>query len=211
MLEQDLAARPAEAATACKIAQAVRGRDAVVGDVLVVARELRARPTEVEAAALFMRALDACQGERPLAVRVEREGDGTALFVDPILLTQALVNVIRNALQAMESCPPPPGGHVLALAAGPSPRRDEPRHATLTITDTGPGIDPAAVDRMFNPFFTTRATGTGLGLAIVHRIVDAHAGRVTASARPDGLRGAAFELSVPSAPDAPPARQEAPA
>ena len=211
MLEQDLAARPAEAATACKIAQAVRGLDAVVGDVLVFARELRARPTEVDAAALFTRALEACQGERPLAVRVEREGDNATLFVDPILLNQALVNVIRNALQAMESCPHPRGGHTLTLAAGPSPRRDEPWHTTLTITDTGPGIDPAAVDRMFNPFFTTRATGTGLGLAIVHRIVDAHAGRVTASPRAGAIRGATFELSFPAAPDAPPSRQEAPA
>jgi two-component system sensor histidine kinase HydH len=48
----------------------------------------------------------------------------------------------------------------------------------LMVRDTGPGVTPDVVSRMFNPFFTTRGAGTGLGLAIVHRIMDAHGGRV---------------------------------
>ena len=65
----------------------------------------------------------------------------------------------------------------------------------LRVADTGPGIDPDAIDRLFNPFFTTRSTGTGLGLAIVHRLVDAHGGSIAVENLPAG--GAAFSLTFP--------------
>ena len=54
----------------------------------------------------------------------------------------------------------------------------EPGPLRISVSDTGPGIDPAHVSRVFDPFFTTRDEGTGLGLAIVHAIVEAHHGRV---------------------------------
>src|SRR5207237_6939981 len=93
-------------------------------------------------------------------------------------LHQAMVNLIRNSLHAMSETPPARGGHVLTLEAGPA-RSDVGRSLfMLRVADTGPGVSHDAMDRMFNPFFTTRATGTGLGLAIVHRIVDAHGGRI---------------------------------
>jgi signal transduction histidine kinase len=56
----------------------------------------------------------------------------------------------------------------------------------FSIGDTGPGIPPDVVERVFNPFFTTRKTGTGLGLAIVHRIVDAHGGHVNIKSEDSG-------------------------
>jgi signal transduction histidine kinase len=100
---------------------------------------------------------------------------------------------VRNAVEAMAD--PRSRRHrsdrrprVLTLAA-----RREDGLIVLTVRDTGPGIADDDVDRIFNPFFTTRNTGTGLGLAIVHRIVDAHGG--TIAVHNDG--GAVFELALP--------------
>src|SRR5262249_23477983 len=114
------------------------------------------------------------------------------------------VNIIRNALEAMNEAPPPEGGHVLTLEAGPVRLDDGRAMFGLSVTDTGPGIATDTIDRMFNPFFTTRAAGTGLGLAIVHRIVDAHAGRVVVRSRLEGAeRGTTFQILLPAAPPGP--------
>jgi signal transduction histidine kinase len=201
LLEQDLGDRPAERATAMKIGEAVLGLDAVVGDVLAFARELKPRPTRLDASGMLTRALEACRGEVPAGVRVDRaDREGAVEFEgDPGLVHRALVNVIRNALQAMEDTACPPGGHVLMLGARiEASERKKGLSAVLVVRDTGPGVSREFLDRMFNPFFTTRASGTGLGLAIVHRIMDAHGGRVTAAAGASRAeRGAEFELHFP--------------
>jgi signal transduction histidine kinase len=65
----------------------------------------------------------------------------------------------------------------------------------VTVTDNGPGIDPNDAERLFRPFFTTRAGGTGLGLALVQKIVVTHNGRVTAGRAPGG--GASVQVVFP--------------
>jgi signal transduction histidine kinase len=64
----------------------------------------------------------------------------------------------------------------------------------LSVSDNGPGVPVNLLDKIFNPFFTTKEAGTGLGLAIVHRIAEAHDGAVTVSDAPGG--GAVFELTI---------------
>jgi signal transduction histidine kinase len=180
------------AETARKIGAAVRGLDAIVGDVLDFARELRPQTRPVPVSDLLARALEA-QGPALQAagvcVRVSLPDQPPAVMVDADLIHQALVNLVRNAVQAMadESTRDLPRRLTVGAAEG------DP--VVITVRDTGPGIARQDRERIFNPFFTTRNTGTGLGLAIVHRIADAHGGGI--AVHNDG--GAVFELRLPAA------------
>lgn len=178
-------------ATACenagKIASAVRRLDAIVSDVLTFAREISPRPRSVTVGELFGRAVEAHhQAGDCAAIEVRRPGDEMLqVEVDSDLLQQVLLNLMRNATEAMDD------GGILTLQA-----RQDDGHLVLVVRDTGCGIGKQDIDRIFNPFFTTRNTGTGLGLAIVHRIIDAHRGAIRVYN--DG--GAVFELSLPALP-----------
>ena len=194
------------AKTARKIDSAVRGLNAIVTDVLSFAREIEPKRRWIRVDKLFDQAIESSQPAIELAgIEVKRslppsDQDGQPLmaWIDTALVRQALLNLIRNAADAMVTMPSTPTNHtpdrVLLLSA----RRDESR-TVLTVRDTGPGIAREEVDRIFNPFFTTRSTGTGLGLAIVHRIVDAHGGGI--SVYNDG--GAVFEMNLPIPPHEP--------
>jgi signal transduction histidine kinase len=117
------------------------------------------------------------------AVRVIATGPRPMMVkVDSLLMEQAILNLLINAIDAMNG-----KGEVKINWS----RCDE-SDWKLSLRDSGPGIDPAISDRIFNPFFTTKDTGTGLGLAIVHRIVEAHDGVIGVSNHPDG--GAVFEI-----------------
>ena len=104
-------------------------------------------------------------------------------------LQQVLLNCINNALDAME-----PRGGALAIATS---RAGEA--VGLTVSDTGPGISPAVMDRLFEPFFTTKAVGkgTGLGLSICAGIVRELGGEITVHSPPEG--GANFHIVLPAA------------
>jgi two-component system, NtrC family, sensor histidine kinase HydH len=111
--------------------------------------------------------------------------------IDVRLLRQALLNLVINAIQAM-----PKGGRV-ALRAHEENQGDQ-AFARIEVEDTGPGIPPSIAERVFQPFFTTKAAGTGLGLAVVRRIVEAHHGSVMLeSASGEGAR---FVIRLPLEP-----------
>ncbi|BAM04338.1 sensor histidine kinase [Phycisphaera mikurensis] len=167
-----------------KITGAVRSLSAVVNDVLSFAQQVEPRTVDVPAEKLLRSAAEAAGPELAAAgVSVGLDAGGVRLRVDPDLVHRALLNLVRNAVDAMAGLP---AGRprTLRLAAGAG---------YLRVADSGPGIDPDAADRLFNPFFTTRSSGTGLGLAIVHRLVDAHGGAVAVENR----GGAAFTLTFP--------------
>ena len=173
-----------------KIASAVRGLNAIVVDVLSFAREIEPEPAILTVIDLIERAIDA---HRPaidaanVTVRLPACADLT-VHADATLLHQALLNLVRNAVDAMTAVN---GTRELIFEA-----EAEDDALSIVVRDTGPGIDEKQIDRIFNPFFTTRNTGTGLGLAIVHRIVDAHGGAI--SVRND--HGAVFTLRMPAVP-----------
>lgn len=195
LLDEDLEGQEEPQTTARKIRASVRGVERIVRDVLAFAREMRVQCEREEVGSLLDEALAGVPIPAGVEVRVERGDD--AIDCDRTLVVQAVSNLVRNAIDAMESCER--GGHVLLLSARRERVGGEDR-AVLGVSDTGPGIPAEVVDRMFNPFFTTRAAGTGLGLAIVHRIVDAHGGSVRVRNRSEdgeGRRGACVELVLP--------------
>ncbi|MCL4220527.1 MAG: hypothetical protein KJZ65_04070 [Phycisphaerales bacterium] len=209
MLEDDLHDQPGQKQTARKIVEAVRGLDAVVNDVLTFSREMKVRPSLMTGGELMedalLRVADLLSDENgPRLVRGPGMTDEAVLIeADRGLMTQALVNVIRNAVEAtLEQSPT--GGGAIALDVRTSAESAGREHAgpmvVFVIRDTGPGVDAEMVERMFNPFFTTRAAGTGLGLPIVHRIVEAHGGRVVVRNNADAgeSRGATVELQIPA-------------
>jgi signal transduction histidine kinase len=99
-------------------------------------------------------------------------------------LRQVLLNLVLNAAQAMRAR----GGSVTLGAAA---TRDG---AVITVTDTGPGIPPDVLPRIFDPYFTTRPDGLGLGLTISRRIVEAHGGVLDVESRPGRT---VFSLTLP--------------
>lgn len=109
------------------------------------------------------------------------------VHVDRTLVARALVNVVENALHAM------PGLGRLSIAAAPHEHGVE-----IAIADTGIGMDPEALARVFEPYFSTKALGTGLGLTIAKRNLESHGGTISvASARG---RGTTVTLWLPAAP-----------
>jgi signal transduction histidine kinase len=204
MLEQDLVDRPGERGIAVKIDNAARVMDGIVGDVLTFSREFRLRPAAIDVPELFDRVMESCCHDGVpgwKSVEVVRRDRGVQLpefEADHSLLQQALVNLVRNAFEAMADVPDQQ--HVLTVEAIEGARPDGGSRdlgvVVLSVRDTGPGVRPEVVERMFNPFFTTRNAGTGLGLAIVHRIIDAHAGRISVLNNEDGP-GATVSIELP--------------
>jgi len=116
-----------------------------------------------------------------------------------VQLQQVILNLIMNAAEAMSSVTE--RDRRLTISSGLDPSTDGEASITITIEDTGSGIDPDHLDRIFDPFFTTKTQGMGLGLAISRSIVEAHGGRLWASRR--SPVGTVFHLTLPVIPDGP--------
>ena len=106
-----------------------------------------------------------------------------------VQLQQVILNLIMNAIEAMSSVT----GRERRLTVGSC--LDQPATLTITVEDTGIGINAAHFDRIFDPFFTTKSHGMGLGLSICRSIIEAHGGKLLAS--PRNPFGTSFYLSLP--------------
>jgi two-component system, LuxR family, sensor kinase FixL len=117
-----------------------------------------------------------------------------SVFGDSIQLEQVILNLLRNALEAMDN--QPPAHRELSLE---SRLHEQNRHLLeIVVRDTGTGFPAADVDRIFDPCFTTKANGLGMGLTISRSIVESHGGRLWADPSPTG--GAVFRLTLPVLP-----------
>jgi len=191
LLARELADRPDQLDLVRRMAVGVRSLESVVGDILMFAGEGKPDCREVSLGVILDSVLTHTAGRteaQGATIDVQPDLEGVTLCCDAGQVERALLNLILNALDAAGD-----RGHVWV-------RGGDGRDGmfSLVVEDDGPGIDPAFVDRIFHPFFTTKAGGTGLGLAIVHRIAEAHGGNVVAGQRDDG-DGAAMVLSLPLA------------
>ena len=194
MLQEDLAEMPEQCSIVDKIGRAVTGLDQIVGDVLSFSREMRVRPAMTSSAMVIDDAVNACVATLDgLEVTTEVASGCEEIHCDPSMVHQALINIIRNGAQATKDH----GGRHMQISV----LKGAESGFEIAVSDTGGGIDEEVIERMFNPFFTTRAAGTGLGLSIVHRIMDAHSGSVRVENKADDsgwTQGAKVSLLLPS-------------
>ena len=123
--------------------------------------------------------------------------DGPELHVsmDTALIKQVLINLVRNAAEAIEG----QGSVTLRVRASHAKLHGKSSDvAILEVTDTGKGIPPEVQKRLFDPFFTTKEAGTGLGLSIAARIVEKHGGALEYQTQPG--HGTTFGIVLPVAP-----------
>ena len=125
-----------------------------------------------------------------VSVRIRLADGLLPVYGDRVQLQQILLNLILNATEAMGSVQE--GPRELSI----STERHQAKGVLVAIRDSGPGIDPANRERVFEPFYTTKSSGVGMGLSICRSIIDAHGGRLWADA--NDPRGAAFQFTLPT-------------
>lgn len=128
-----------------------------------------------------------------VSVRMELAEDLPLVQGDRVQLQQAMLNLIINAIEAMSAVDD--GPRELTISTG----KDEPSAVLVTVRDSGPGVAPENIERVFEPFCTTKAGGMGMGLSICRSIVQAHGGTLRLSANVP--RGAVFRFTVPANQD----------
>lgn len=124
--------------------------------------------------------------EREIDLVVQMDGSLPHVQADPVQLTQALMNLVINALQAVER-----RGRIEVRVRHPG----EGGFVDIDVADSGPGVPRERQSAIFEPFFTTRSEGSGLGLWIAQQIAVAHGGEILVANTPDG--GAVFTLKLP--------------
>jgi PAS domain S-box-containing protein len=157
----------------------------IVADLLDFARPCEPRFSGESIRKVINQALQSVDlASRHIDVELQLSNEIDQLPMDGRLVRQLLINLFENAVQAM-----PVGGRL-------SIRTERTGDALrLSVSDNGPGVPPHLRERVFAPFFTTKATGTGLGLAVVKRIAESHGGSVHLEPTLDV--GAAFRVEIP--------------
>jgi two-component system sensor histidine kinase DctS len=124
-------------------------------------------------------------------VSVDLAADLPRVMCDRTMVEQVLLNLTRNGIQAMEDHTPVEQRELVLMV-----QRQHVRWLSFHVIDHGPGIAPDVAQRLFTPFFTTRAEGMGLGLSLCRTVIEQHGGRLDFENRPDG--GAEFLFTLPA-------------
>ena len=196
VLRKDLPAGEPRRAIMDEVLSQVERMDKAVRNLLSFARPPEPRMTMVDVNELIGKLLDFLAPQFAKS-RIAAERRLTAglpqLVLDPDLMQQGLLNIVLNAVKAM-----PQGGTLTVETRGEIPADGVAGAVKIIVTDSGEGISPENLSRIFSPFFTTRQQGTGLGLSITQRIVEQHNGEI--SVQSEAGKGAVFTISLPFGP-----------
>src|SRR6266850_5392998 len=124
-----------------------------------------------------------------VALQTQLSGDMPLVFADRIQLQQVMLNLMMNAIEAMNQVTT---ARELVISSG----ADDSKGVVVVVRDSGPGLDSKSLERLFEPFYTTKPQGMGMGLAICRSIIEAHGGRLWATSNRD--RGASFHFTLPT-------------
>jgi signal transduction histidine kinase len=124
-----------------------------------------------------------------VALETQLSDDVPVILADRIHLQQVILNLMMNAIEAMSGAGE--GPRELLVRAG----ADESQGVLVSVQDSGPGLDPKSVDHLFDAFYTTKPQGLGMGLAISRSLIEAHGGRLWATAHEP--HGAVFQFTLP--------------
>ncbi len=192
ILRRDLALEPTDERLMQVILRAKDQMESLVRNFLLMARSNLGRRSETDIGRLVEDVIESLTFGAEWNPRVEvRKTLGQELLVmgDPAEIRQILWNLMINAMQSM------PEGGTLSVTACPDKLDGEAPAVRIEIGDTGCGIDAAELEKIWEPFYTTKERGSGLGLAIVRRIVENHGGAVTV--RSNARSGTQFSIWLP--------------
>ncbi len=167
---------------------------AVIGRIRALVKKVppRREPLDINEVIREVVALTQTETQRnAIGLQSRLADDPPRVSADRVQLQQVMINLIINAIEAMAGTGD--GPRDLTIVSG----TDDANDLIIEVQDTGPGLDPEKLDRLFQSFYTTKPDGIGMGLAISRSIAEAHGGCL--SAAPNQPRGAVFRLTLPVA------------
>jgi two-component system sensor kinase FixL len=184
-----LAPASREAAVTGEIVTRIDALNGLIQDLLLFARPPRPRPIPVNVSSVIAMTVDLLRADPIIGgVEIDVNGSSPPVLVDPELLKIVFQNLLINSAQAMQGR----GRIQIAL-------RSENGRCEIRVADTGPGIPEDIRDRIFTPFFTTKARGTGLGLPTARRLIEAHHGTLVVGFPAGGGTMVAVQLPLAEA------------
>jgi len=165
----------------------------IIGGIQALFRKAAPQRTRVNINEVIEETLGLIRGEalrNNVSLQTELGSQLPPVLGDRVQLQQVVLNLVMNGIEATRSVDDRTRQLQIRSA------RHDPNQVVVAVADSGPGIDPHVVGRIFEPFYTTKAQGTGMGLAISRSIIEAHGGHLWAE--PNTTHGATFQCTLPA-------------